>query len=108
MLALKHLKETGLWEAWIEFDPLGKSFGTLHVLGEIEFGSSQKLKLVPAQNSHKSKTLILRFEKLTPGKTRVKELAFSMPVKNLNDIRRIKILEGDSVFICLDEVEVLV
>jgi hypothetical protein len=102
------LQDVDLWEAWIEYDQFNPThFGTLYILGEIMIESGSAGPLITKGYDSEAQ-LVLNVPPRPHGRSRMKEVLYSEPVKSLDQYHTIRIYAGGALIARLDEIEVLV
>jgi hypothetical protein len=108
MISQQKLQDTGLWEAWIEFDQFNPDhFGVLYVLGEIMI-SERSGKTLMKKSDHEDGLLILEVPARPAGRSRMKEILYSEPVDNLSQYSSVCIYAGTELVARFDEIEIMV
>jgi hypothetical protein len=110
MNATTVIQETGLWEAWIEFDPLNSSsFGTLYILGEAPVNRKSKTPVITRVDGENSSFLVLRLPEVNgPGRFTSKEVLYSESVQQIDQYKTIIVYQGEELIAEITDIEVLV
>ena len=102
------LQDVDLWEAWIEYDQFNPThFGTLYILGEIMIETGSAGPLITKGYDSEAQ-LVLNVPPQPHGRSRMKEVLYSEPVKSLNQYKGISIYSGEALIARLEDIEVLV
>ena len=108
MITNQNLQEVDLWETWIEFDQFNPNFfGTLYVAGEILITTGSKQAWIKKQKIN-GKELILQIPPRPIGRSRIKEVLYSEPLKNLSSYKSISIYSGQELIVRINDIEVLI
>lgn len=103
-----NLYETGLWEAWIEYDQYHPNyFGTLYIHGEVHGAKTCAchFKKIETAEGH---CLKLQLPSTPETHRRTNEVFYSEPIRNLNQYSSIQVFAGNELIACFDEIEVMI
>jgi len=106
---MKQLIEQGLnvWEAWIEYDQFHPEyFGILYVHGEMVTDRKCSSSFIKARTEDDQ--LIIQLVASSSGNYRTREIVYSQPIKNINQLNSIFIYAGEELITCLDDIEVMI
>ena len=108
-MKIQSVQDTGLWEAWIEFDEFDPSnFGTLYIIGEISIGK-QKARFIKLPQKSKNKTLHLMMPvQLSNSQYLVKEVLYSEAIESIDKYNAVKIYAGQELIVSFDEIEIMI
>lgn len=103
-------QDLGLWEAWIEFDPIHpESFGTLYVVGEVETGLNCSPVVIKCAHSCNPSQLVLHIHAPAPGKSgNLAEVVYSEPVNGIGQYTVVTVYWGDTVVVQMKDIEVII
>jgi hypothetical protein len=104
------IQETGLWEAWIEFDHLDSNdFGTLYILGEAPINIKSKTSAISKIDGENSSCLVLKMPALPgTGRFKTKEVLYSEKVQKIDQYHAIVVYQGEELITEITDIEVLV
>ena|SRR5215204_2311403 len=104
------LQEQDVWEAWIEFDQYhAESFGVLYISGEFAAipGSSVRIQTKTVDTEYGTQ-LLLQLPSRPVGRSRMKELFYSEPIKHPGQYDSICVYAGASLLTRFSQIETLV
>jgi hypothetical protein len=104
------IQETGLWEAWIEFDPLNsKGFGTLYILGEAPVNRKSKNQGIKKIGVGNTSFLVLSIPEVKgPGRFTNKEVLYYEPIVKIDQYKHIVVYQGEELLAEIHDIEVLI
>jgi hypothetical protein len=104
------IQETGLWEAWVEFDHLdSNAFGTLYILGEAPVNSKTKNCCITKVDGVDSSFLVLQMPALPDtGRFKTKEVLYSEKVHKIDQYKTIVVYQGEEMITEITDIEVLI
>ena len=109
MISQRIIQETDLWEVWIEFDPCNPQyFGTLYVIGEISIDTTTADPLIRKIQMRTGSELILQVPSRPVGRSRMKEVLFSEPIRNPNRYSSVSIYAGIEQIARFNDIEILI
>lgn len=98
----------GLWEAWIEFDPVSENaFGTFYLFGEAEVSTSSRRPLfVKEKDPHIPGRLNLYLQ--GAKSERLSEVVYCEPVSSLQQYRSVAVYHEGELIAEIKEIEIMV
>ena len=99
----------GLWEAWIEFDPVCEhSFGTFYLFGEASISTAVKQPLFIKQRDTSVPGRLNLFLQGKKSDDRLTEVVYCEPVTSLYQYRSVAVYHEGELICELQDIEIMV
>ena len=109
MITQLKLQEQDVWDAWIEFDQFNPNlFGMLYITGEFAASPGPHRTETRIIETEYGTQLLIQLPPRPVGRSRMKELFYSEPVKHLGQYESVCIYSGTALLARFTQIETLV